>query len=47
MIVRAELGKAAPVAQCQFGRIAHALAALLRRVDKEHAAETLARQSAE
>src|SRR6185437_824843 len=47
MIVGAELGKAAPVAKSKISEIADALAALLRRIHKEHAAKAFAREPAE
>ena len=46
-VLGSEFGKTAPVAQRQIGGIADALAALLRQIDKEHAAKAFARQPAE
>jgi hypothetical protein len=47
IIFGAKFGKAVPVAQRQFGRVADALAALFRRVDEKHPAKALAREPAE
>jgi hypothetical protein len=47
MVAGTEFGKAQPIAKRQLTGIADSLPALLRRIDKKHAAEAFARQPAE